>query len=430
MVQQYPGCSGSLRDFEALTAEAHAKGALVTVAADLLALTLLKPPGEWGADVVVGSSQRFGVPLWYGGPHAAFMAVKGGLERDLPGRLVGLSIDAEDRPGLPARPADARAAHPPRRRRRPTSAPPRCCWPWWPPCTPCTTVPRDCEASPAASTGAPSTWRPGSSSPGSAWCTGSSSTPWSSRHRGRAAAIVEEARGARRAPAPRRRGPCRDLVRRDDHGGPLAAVLGAFGAHERGSARRQRPARGPPAPGADSGPPGLLRAPLRDGDAALPAPPVRPGLRPRPRHDPAGVVHHEVERDDGDGAGRPARVRRHPSLSHRWRARPATCRSIDELEEWLAQVTGYAKVSVQPNAGSQGELAGLLAIAAYHRSQGAHERDVCLIPSSAHGTNAASAVMAGMRVVVVASLERRHGRPRGPAWASARSTASGWPPSW
>ena len=87
-----------IRDFEALTAEAHAKGALVTVATDLLALTLLKPPGEWGADVAVGSSQRFGVPLWYGGPHAAFMAVKSGLERDLPGRLVGLSIDAEDRP--------------------------------------------------------------------------------------------------------------------------------------------------------------------------------------------------------------------------------------------------------------------------------------------------------------------------------------------
>ena len=98
LVQQYPGCSGALRDFEALTADAHAKGALVTVAADLLALTLLKPPGEWGADVAVGSSQRFGVPLWYGGPHAAYMAVKGGLERDLPGRLVGLSIDAENRP--------------------------------------------------------------------------------------------------------------------------------------------------------------------------------------------------------------------------------------------------------------------------------------------------------------------------------------------
>ena len=98
VVQQYPGCSGAVRDFSDLTAEAHARGALVTVATDLLALTLLMPPGEWGADVAVGSSQRFGVPLWYGGPHAAFMAVRSGLERDLPGRLVGLSVDAAGRP--------------------------------------------------------------------------------------------------------------------------------------------------------------------------------------------------------------------------------------------------------------------------------------------------------------------------------------------
>ena len=98
VVQQYPGCSGAVRDFAALSAEAHERGALVAVAADLLALTLLKPPGEWGADVAVGSTQRFGVPLWYGGPHAAYMAVRAGLERDLPGRLVGISVDAEGRP--------------------------------------------------------------------------------------------------------------------------------------------------------------------------------------------------------------------------------------------------------------------------------------------------------------------------------------------
>ncbi|HEY1828005.1 MAG TPA: glycine dehydrogenase (aminomethyl-transferring), partial [Acidimicrobiales bacterium] len=98
VVVQYPGCSGAIRDFTALAADAHARGALVTAAADLLALVLLTPPGEWGADVVVGSSQRFGVPLWYGGPHAGFMAVHEGFERDLPGRLVGLSIDAEGAP--------------------------------------------------------------------------------------------------------------------------------------------------------------------------------------------------------------------------------------------------------------------------------------------------------------------------------------------
>ena len=98
VVQQYPGTSGAVRDFAEVSAEAHERGALVAVAADLLALTLLKPPGEWGADVAVGSTQRFGVPLWYGGPHAAYMAVRAGLERDLPGRLVGMSLDAEGRP--------------------------------------------------------------------------------------------------------------------------------------------------------------------------------------------------------------------------------------------------------------------------------------------------------------------------------------------
>jgi glycine dehydrogenase len=98
VVLQYPGCSGALRDYTELTAQAHERGALVAVATDLLALTLLRPPGEWAADVVVGSSQRFGVPLWFGGPHAGFMSVRAGLERDLPGRLVGLSIDAEEHP--------------------------------------------------------------------------------------------------------------------------------------------------------------------------------------------------------------------------------------------------------------------------------------------------------------------------------------------
>ena len=103
---------------------------------------------------------------------------------------------------------------------------------------------------------------------------------------------------------------------------------------------------------------------------------------------------------------------------------------IDTLETWLAEVTGYAKVSIQPNAGSQGELAGLLAIRAYHDARGDHDRRVCLIPSSAHGTNAASAVMAGMKVVVVKAAERRLGRPGRPAEPRSRPTATSWPRSW
>ena len=95
---QDPGTSGRLRDHAALAEQAHAAGALVVAATDLLALTLLRPPGEWGADVAVGSSQRFGVPLWFGGPHAGFIAVRETLARSLPGRLVGQSIDADGRP--------------------------------------------------------------------------------------------------------------------------------------------------------------------------------------------------------------------------------------------------------------------------------------------------------------------------------------------
>ena len=98
LLLSYPGTSGTLRDHAALVAEAHERGALVAVATDLLALTLLRPPGEIGADVVVGSSQRFGVPLGFGGPHAAFMSVRAGLERNLPGRLVGVSVDADGTP--------------------------------------------------------------------------------------------------------------------------------------------------------------------------------------------------------------------------------------------------------------------------------------------------------------------------------------------
>ena len=154
LVQQYPGSSGAIRDFAELTELAHARGALVTVAADLLALTLLTPPGEWGADVVVGSSQRFGVPLWYGGPHAAFMAVRAGSSGTCPAAWSACrSMRRIARPtGWPCRPASSTSDE---RRRRRTSARRRCCWRWWRRCTRCTTARRACGASPAASTVAP-----------------------------------------------------------------------------------------------------------------------------------------------------------------------------------------------------------------------------------------------------------------------------------
>ena len=403
IVQQYPGCSGSIRDFEALTAEAHAKGALVTVAADLLALTLLKPPGEWGADVAVGSSQRFGVPLWYGGPHAAFMAVKAGLERDLPGRLVGLSIDAEERPAYRLA-LQTREQH--IRREKATS--------------------NICTAQVLLAVVASmyAVYHGAEGLRGIARrihrrtthvAAGLQQSGFSLVHqhffdtvvveaRGRAAAIVDAARG---------RGVLLRLVD-DDHVGiscgetttaaHVAAVLEAFGVVDGGASGegalpeallRRGPILGHPVFSEHHSETAMLRylRRLSDQDFALDRGMI-----------PLGSCTMKLNATtEMEPVGLPGFADIHPFAP--LESTPGYLSLIDELEEWLARVTGYAKVSVQPNAGSQGELAGLLAIAAYHRSQGEHERNVCLIPSSAHGTNAASAVMAGMRVVVVASLQ-------------------------
>ena len=141
----------------------------------------------------------------------------------------------------------------------------------------------------------------------------------------------------------------------------------------------------------------------------------RQGHRARPFDDPARVVHDEAERDHRDGADQLARVGGDPSVRSD-RARPtATGTSSPISSAWLCEITGYDSVSLQPNAGSQGEYAGLLAIRAYHRSRGDDDRTVCLIPASAHGTNPASAVMAGFEVVVVACDERGQRRSRRPA---------------
>ena len=402
LVQQYPGCSGALRDFEAVTADAHAKGALVTVATDLLALTLLKPPGEWGADVAVGSSQRFGVPLWYGGPHAAFMAVKGGLERELPGRLVGLSIDAEDRPAYRLA-LQTREQH--IRREKATS--------------------NICTAQVLLAVVASmyAVYHGAEGLRGIArrvhrrtvdLATGLQRAGLPLVHReffdtmlvevpGRAAAIVAAA-GAR--------GVLLRLVD-DDHVGiscgetttaaHVDAVLDAFGAAGGGEPAevtlpeallRRGPILSHPVFSEHHSETAMLRylRRLSDQDFALDRGMI-----------PLGSCTMKLNATtEMEPIGLPGFADIHPFAP--LESTPGYLSLIDELEEWLARVTGYAKVSVQPNAGSQGELAGLLAIAAYHRSRGEHERDVCLIPSSAHGTNAASAVMAGMRVVVVAAL--------------------------
>ncbi len=406
MVQQYPGCSGRIRDFGALTETAHAKGALVTVATDLLALTLLQSPGEWGADVAVGSSQRFGVPLWYGGPHAAFMAIKSGLERDLPGRLVGLSIDAEERPAYRLA-LQTREQH--IRREKATS--------------------NICTAQVLLAVVASmyAVYHGADGLRGIARRVHGRAADLAARLQGagfalvhpeffdtvvveapgRAGAIVAAAAGS---------GVLLRLVDGDHVGvscgettttAHLEAVLGAFGVPDAGV-------------GATS-----------DAVSALPQTLLRRGpILTHPvfseHHSETAMLRYLRRLSDKDFAldrgmiplgsctmklnattemepvGLPGFADIHPFAP--LESTPGYLSLIDELEDWLARVTGYAKVSVQPNAGSQGELAGLLAIAAYHRARGDEGRTVCLIPSSAHGTNAASAVMAGMRVVVVGAL--------------------------
>ena len=402
IVLQYPGSSGAIRAFADLTESAHRRGALVTVAADLLALTLLQPPGRWGADVVVGSSQRFGVPLWYGGPHAAFMAVASGLERDLPGRLVGLSVDAEEHPALRLA-LQTREQH--IRREKATS-------------NICTA-----QVLLAVVAGMYAVYHGPAGLRGiarrvhrrtGAIARSLVAAGFALEHQQYFDTIVVRASGraSEIVAAARQKGIFLRLVDEDhvgiscgettteDH---VTAVLGSFGARpERGgeegdalpaALRRQGPILAHPVFSRHHSETAMLRylRELADRDFALDRGMI-----------PLGSCTMKLNAtSEMEPVGLPGFTDIHPFAPAG--TTPGYRSLIDQLEQWLADLTGYAKVSVQPNAGSQGELAGLMAIHAYHRARNEPQRDVCLIPSSAHGTNAASAVMAGMRVVVVAS---------------------------
>ena len=410
---QYPGASGRVLDPRHVIEQTHERGGLAVVAADLLSLTLLESPGELGADVAVGSSQRFGVPLFYGGPHAGFMAVAPGLERHLPGRLVGVSVDSAGRPAYRLS-LQTREQH--IRRDRATSNI----------CTAqvllavvasmyavhhgpqgLTAIARATHAQAVALADA---LRDG----GVEVVHDEFFDTVLARVPGRAADVVSAAREAgvhvRHVDA--------------DHVGlstsevsdvdVLQRVLGAFGVSTSvgslaeatvGSALpaallRETPFLTHEVFNTHRSETSMLRylRRLSARDYALDRGMIPLGsctmkLNATTEMEPVSLpgfadLHPFAPAEDAQGY----RV------------------LIDQLEAWLCAVTGYDRVSIQPNAGSQGELAGLLAIRAYHQANSHHangdtERDVCLIPSSAHGTNAASAVMAGMRVVVVKSAE-------------------------
>ncbi|GAA1662797.1 aminomethyl-transferring glycine dehydrogenase [Nonomuraea maheshkhaliensis] len=401
---QYPGASGRLRDFRAVAAAAHEAGALVVAAADLLALTLIAAPGELGADIAIGSSQRFGVPFGFGGPHAAYMSVREGLQRQLPGRLVGVSVDADGDPAYRLA-LQTREQH--IRREKATS-------------NICTAqVLLAVIAGMYAVYHGPEGLR--------------RIAHRVHRHAGALAAGLREGgveivhqeffdtvlarvpgRAAEVVAAAAERGV--NLWRVDDDhvsvacdektgAAEVAAVRAAFGISPDGGAAPEHTPDALPAEllresaylthpvfHAHRSETAMLRylRKLQDKDIALDRSMIPLGsctmkLNATTEMEPItwpefAAIHPYAPAGQTEG---------YREL-------------IGTLEGWLAEVTGYDAVSLQPNAGSQGEFAGLLAIRAYHRDQGQGERDVCLIPSSAHGTNAASAVMAGMRVVVVA----------------------------
>jgi glycine dehydrogenase len=402
---QYPGAEGEVRDYSALAQGVHEAQGLVIAAADLLALTLLKPPGEWGADVVVGNSQRFGVPMGFGGPHAAFMATRDELKRNMPGRLVGVTVDAQGHTAYRLA-LQTREQH--IRREKATS-------------NICTAqVLLAVMASMYAVYHGPggltkiarrvhrftAILRSGLQRLGYDVQAGHFFDTVTVRTEPRTPGIVARAReaGMNFRMLGDRLGVSLDQTTTRHH---VEAIWRAFA----------------------EGDVGFTVADLEeDAEEGIPAALVRASAFLG--HPVFNTYHSETEMlrylrrlADKDVAldrsmiplgsctmklnaasemypvSWPEFAHMHPfapedqTLGYR--------ALIGSLEERLAKATGYAAVSIQPNAGSQGEYAGLLIIRAWHESRGEGHRRVCLIPSSAHGTNPASAQMAGMDVVVV-----------------------------
>ncbi|MEP7053647.1 MAG: aminomethyl-transferring glycine dehydrogenase, partial [Actinomycetota bacterium] len=406
---QYPGTSGQVRDLGPVVEAAHARGAIVTVATDLLALTLLKAPGEFGADIAVGTSQRFGVPLGYGGPHAAFMSVRTGLERSLPGRLVGVTIDAD---GAPAYRLALQTREQHIRREKATS-------------NICTAqVLLAVMASMYAVYHGPdgltaiaqrvhryaALLTAGLEAGGLDVVHEAFFDTIQVRTAGGAIQAVERARERGinlRLVDDDLVGICADEATTRAH---IEAVWAAFGVTADIATLDQTTTSQviPPELTRESAflthqtfhshrsETGMLRylRLLADKDVALDRSMIPLGsctMKLNATTEMIPVTWPEF-------AGMHPFAPLDQAAGYR--------RIVQDLESWLAEITGYDAVSLQPNAGSQGELAGLLAIHEWHTAQGNHNRDVCLIPSSAHGTNAASAVMAGLRVVVVACDDR------------------------
>ncbi|MGW4931173.1 aminomethyl-transferring glycine dehydrogenase [Agromyces sp. NPDC004153] len=406
---QYPGASGRVWNPASVIASSKEQGALAVVAADLLAMSVLTSPGELGADVAVGTSQRFGVPMGFGGPHAGYMAVRKGLERQLPGRLVGVSQDAA---GHPAYRLSLQAREQHIRREKATS-------------NICTAqVLLAVMASMYAVYHGPRGIRhiaTTTAAKAKALADVLSGYGLTLAHDayfdtvrvhvpGLAKNVVERARELGLNLWEADEATVHVAVDETTTADELSRVVEAFGFDPRIEVPvsiRELPASLPESQRRTSS---YLEHPvfnthqsetqmmrylktLADRDYALDRGMI-----------PLGSCTMKLNAaTEMQSVTWPEFANLHPFAPEADVV--GTLGLIEQLENWLAEVTGYDTVSLQPNAGSQGELAGLLAIRGYHRANGDVDRDLCLIPSSAHGTNAASAVLAGMRVVVVACDE-------------------------
>jgi glycine dehydrogenase len=395
---QYPNSNGTVVNHEQFCHAAHEAGALVCVATDLLALTLLRPPGEFGADIVVGSSQRFGVPLGFGGPHAAFLASLTVHQRTMPGRIIGVSKDVHGEPALRMA-LQTREQH--IRRQKATS-------------NICTA-----QVLLAVVAGMYGVWHGPEGLTQIAQRVHGYATRLACSLKEAGFVVAEEPVfdtvcvhvGAAEASIMARAADANINFRRlsdgvlgvaldetvgDEDFGHLLAIFGVQ----------------------DAGKPSNSIPSVLQRSSAFMTDPVF--HRYRSETEMMRYLHRLEVKDLALNTAMIPLGSCTMKLNAATEMIPITWREFggihpfapldqaagylqmfDELETWLCELTGFASVSLQPNAGSQGEYAGLLAIRAYHMSRGEAQRNVCLIPTSAHGTNPASAVMAGMKVVTV-----------------------------
>ena len=387
---QYPDTTGEIVDYSKFATYAHERGALVIAATDLLALTLLKAPGEWGADVAVGTSQRFGVPMGFGGPHAGFLAVRSGLERSMPGRLVGQSIDSTGAPAFRLA-LQTREQH--IRRDKATS-------------NICTA-----QALLANMSAFYAMWHGPEGLKGIATrvhgfasrlqsATDSQNdnvfdtvtVPVKDADAIHAAAVQSGFNFAHVSKTEVRISFDEETTEKDF--GSILRVLGVKDAKSSdlpAALLRTSTFLTHPVFNTNHSETAMMRylRNLADRDLALDRTMI-----------PLGSCTMKLNSaTEMEAVSWPEFSKLHPFAPANQSV--GSRELIDQLSKWLISITGYDAVSLQPNAGSQGEFAGLLAIRNYHDSRGDQNRTICLIPSSAHGTNAASAVMAGMKVIVI-----------------------------